>query len=423
MNVNKADEPSIRFPEFEEPWETKPIEQVLERRSTPVEVEPETKYTQIGLRSHGKGIFHKEPVTGKSLGSKRVFWIHPECLVMNIIFAWEQAVGKTTKLEDGLIASHRFPMYTPKEDEADIDFIVRFFLRPRGKHLLGLASPGGAGRNRTLGQKGFDKLKVVVPKLPEQRKIADFLTAVDGRIGQLIQKRALLEDYKKGVMQQLFTQAIRFKDDHGNDFPDWEETRYDAVYSFKNTNSYSRDLLTYADGEVRNIHYGDIHTKFKSNFVLRSERVPFIKPEVELKRISDDCYLRNGDLVIADASEDYNDVGKCIEVRELDGERTLAGLHTFIARPKKAAMAPGFGGYLMQCREVRLKIMTIAQGTKVLGISKTQLCKVLLPIPSPDEQTKIADLLSAIDRKIESVATQITETQTFKRGLLQQMFV
>lgn len=271
---------------------------------------------------------------------------------------------------------------------------------------------------------GFLEVYVLtLPTLPEQRKIADFLTAVDGRIGQLIQKKALLEDYKKGVMQQLFTQAIRFKDEDGNDFPDWEENRYDAVYSFKNTNSYSRDLLCYENGEIRNIHYGDIHTKFRSNFVLKNELVPFIKPEVELKRISDDCYLRIGDLVIADASEDYNDVGKCIEVRDLNGERTLAGLHTFIARPKKGAMAPGFGGYLMQSREVRLKIMTIAQGTKVLGISKTQLCKVLLPIPSHPEQTKIANFLSAIDRKIEIVATQITETQTFKRGLLQQMFV
>ena len=423
MSASKTTAPQIRFPEFNDPWETKPIEQILERRSTAVKVEPEKQYTQIGMRSHGKGIFHKKPVTGKSLGNKRVFWIHPDCLVMNIIFAWEQAVGKTTDEEEGLIASHRFPMYAPKSGGADIDFIVRFFLRPRGKHLLGLASPGGAGRNRTLGQKGFDMLKVVVPAFPEQRKIANFLTAVDGRIGQLVQKKALLVDYKKGVMQQLFTQAIRFKDDHGNDFPDWEEMRYDSVYSFKNTNSYSRDLLIYEAGEVRNIHYGDIHTKFKSNFVLQDELVPFIKPDVELKRISDDCYLREGDLVIADASEDYKDVGKCIEVRDLNGERTLAGLHTFIARPKKAAMASGFGGYLMQAREVRLKIMTIAQGTKVLGISKTQLCKVLLPIPSPDEQTKLVDFLSAIDRKIESVATQITDTQTFKRGLLQQMFV
>lgn len=282
---------------------------------------------------------------------------------------------------------------------------------------------GGSTFSR-INLKDIRLLPMVLPtEESEQRKIAGFLTAVDGRISQLIQKKALLEEYKKGVMQQLFTQAIRFKDEQGNDFPDWEEKRYDEVYSFKNTNSYSRNLLSYESGEVRNIHYGDIHTKFKSNFVLQNELVPFIKPEVELKRISDECYLREGDLVIADASEDYADIGKCIEVRDLDGERTLAGLHTFVARPKRGAMAPGFGGYLMQVREVRLKIMTIAQGTKVLGISKTQLCKVLLSIPSPNEQAKIANLLSAIDRKIEIVASQVTETQSFKRGLLQQMFV
>lgn len=296
-------------------------------------------------------------------------------------------------------------------------FIYHFLVQ------FGLERYDEASSVPTLNRNNVHRVKVAFPTLPEQRKIADFLTVVDRRIGQLIQKKALLEDYKNGVMQQLFTQAIRFKDDHGNDYPDWEEKRYDAVYTFKNTNSYSRDLLSYEDGEVRNIHYGDIHTKFKSNFVLKDELVPFIKPEVELKRISDDCYLRKGDLVIADASEDYNDIGKCIEIRDLDGEPTLAGLHTFIARPQKGEVAPGFGGYLMQCREVRLKVMTIAQGTKVLGISKTKLCNVLLPIPHPAEQTKIADFLSALDRKIESVATQITETQTFKRGLLQQMFV
>jgi type I restriction enzyme S subunit len=262
----------------------------------------------------------------------------------------------------------------------------------------------------------------LAPTLPEQRKIADFLTAVDGRIGQLSQKKALLEDYKKGVMQQLFTQALRFKDDHGNDFPDWEEKKYSEIYTFQNTNSYSRDLLTYEGGEVRNIHYGDIHTKFRSNFYLSQEVVPFIKPEVELKRIAKDCYCRVGDLVIADASEDYADVGKCIEIMEL-GEKTLAGLHTFIARPKKGAMSPGFGGYLMQSREVRLKIMTIAQGTKVLGLSKNMLCNIKLPIPHPEEQTKIANFLTALDRKIESMSQQITHTQAFKKGLLQQMFV
>jgi type I restriction enzyme S subunit len=422
MKTSKKMLPPLRFPEFSDSWQIRTIDQVLRRHSVAVEVEPETLYTQMGIRSHGKGIFHKEPVTGLSLGEKRVFWVQQDCLILNIIFAWEQAVAKTSERESGLIASHRFPMYQPKEREACIDFFVRFFLRPQGKHLLGLASPGGAGRNRTLGQKEFEKLKVIIPSLPEQQKIAAFLTAVDDRIGQLSQKKALLEEYKKGVMQQLFTQALRFKDDSGKDFPQWQQRRYDSIYSFKNTNCYSRELLTYEEGEVRNIHYGDIHTKFRSNFYLSQELVPFIKPEVNLKRIADECYCREGDLVIADASEDYADVGKCIEIRDLAGQRTLAGLHTFIARPKRGTMAPGFGAYLMQSREMRLKIMRIAQGTKVLAVSKPMLSKLTLPIPSLPEQTKIANFLTALDRKIESVATQITETQTFKKGLLQQMF-
>lgn len=407
MSASETIEPPIRFPEFKEPWETKPIERILERHSTAVDVEPETLYTQIGLRSHGKGVFHKKPVTGESLGNKRVFWIHPNCLVVNIVFAWEQAVGKTTEQEAGLIASHRFPMYTPKDKQADIDFIVRFFLRPRGKHLLGLASPGGAGRNRTLGQKEFDKLKIVVPSLPEQRKIADFLTAVDGRIGQLVQKKAWLTDYKKGVMQQLFTQAIRFKDDHGNDFPDWEEKKLKAVAKIY-------------DGTHTTPSYTETGVPFYSvEHLTRGcfQKTRFISEEVfekENKRVK----LERGDVLMTR----IGDIGTS---RHLDWDvRASFYVSLALIKLQRDHVSPQFAHHSISARyfqqELWQRTIHVAFPKKI-NLGEIGECQIKLP--TMDEQTKIADFLSAIDRKIESVATQITETQTFKRGLLQQMFV
>ena len=92
-------------------WKLLPISEITDRVTNRVEVEEDKEYQEIGIRSHGKGVFHKKKVTGKSLGNKRVFWIESDCFVVNIVFAWEQAVAKTTEQEVGRIASHRFPMY------------------------------------------------------------------------------------------------------------------------------------------------------------------------------------------------------------------------------------------------------------------------------------------------------------------------
>ncbi len=135
--------PVLRFPEFDGEWKEKKVKDVLKRVSLPVKVAESEYYREIGIRSHGKGVFHKEPVTGKSLGDKRVFWVQEDTFIVNIVFAWEQAVAKTTKDEVGFIASHRFPMYEPLDNQSYLDYMVYFFLTKRGKSLLELASPGG----------------------------------------------------------------------------------------------------------------------------------------------------------------------------------------------------------------------------------------------------------------------------------------
>ncbi|MCX6269908.1 MAG: restriction endonuclease subunit S [Bacteroidetes bacterium] len=286
-----------------------------------------------------------------------------------------------------------------------------------------ITSKSGGSTRYNVGQETLSSISLLFPTIPEQQKIATFLTAVDDKLTQLKKKKTMLEQYKKGVMQKIFSQDIRFKNDDGKNFPDWEKKKLGDVYSFRSTNSYSRDNLNYDNGEVKNIHYGDIHTKFQSLFDIRKEDVPFINQEISLGKFSSESYCRPGDLIIADASEDYADIGKCIEIKDVDDQKVIAGLHTLHARPEFNEISIGFGCYLMKSRDVRLQIMTIAQGTKVLSISAGRLSDISISVPCVQEQTKIANFLSAIDDKINHTTTRIEKNQQWKKGLLQQMFV
>ena len=212
-------------------------------------------------------------------------------------------------------------------------------------------------------------------------------------------------------------------DEKGKEYGAWETTYFGEIFTFYSTNSFSRALLNYEEGSVKNIHYGDIHTTFKTNFNLSKETVPYINPDIDISKIPEENYCKEGDLVIADASEDYKDVGKAIEIVNLDGGRLLAGLHTYIARDNANKTAIGFKAYAMQTSNVRRQIMRLATGISVLSISKGNLAKLKLDIPGISEQKKVTAFLTAIDSQITQVTTQLTLTQTFKKGLLQQMFV
>ncbi len=202
----------------------------------------------------------------------------------------------------------------------------------------------------------------------------------------------------------------------------WNEEKMGDIYSFKVTNSFSRDNLNYEEGTVKNIHYGDIHTKFQTLFDITKENVPFINSEISINRISEDNYCKESDLILADASEDLNDVGKSIEVFNLNNEKLLAGLHTILARPNLEKFDIGFGGYLFKSNKVRTKIQKEAQGSKVLSISATRLTNISLDFPSKDEQKKIVECFSSIDEKIQSLKKKHSLLEQYKKGVMQKLF-
>jgi type I restriction enzyme S subunit len=158
-------------------------------------------------------------------------------------------------------------------------------------------------------------------------------------------------------------------------------------------------------------------------FYLNREFVPFINDDIDIRSIPEDRYCRAGDLVIADASEDYADIGKTVEIMDLEGAKVLAGLHTLLARRLGNDLVPGFGAVVMGSEAVRMQMKLLAQGTKVLGISPGRIEKIKLPIPPKAEQEAIVAFVRAMDAKVASLTKMIDATRALRRGLSQELFV
>jgi len=203
---------------------------------------------------------------------------------------------------------------------------------------------------------------------------------------------------------------------------EWETKRLGDIMDFKVTNSFSRENLNYKVGTVKNIHYGDIHTKFQTLFDLEKEIVPYINEEISLTRILEDFYCQEGDMIFADASEDLNDVGKSIEIVNLNNEKLLSGLHTLLARPHQSYFYKGFNGYLFKSKDVRNQIKKEAQGSKVLSINVGRISNLKLSFPTIEEQLKISSLLSLIDERISKSMKIISHLKTSIRSYRKKLF-
>lgn len=197
-----------RIKGFNGDWKTVSLSECLIH--TPREVpKPKTTFFALGIRSHGKGMFHKNDFDPEDLAMDALYEVKENDLVVNITFAWEQAIAIAGKYDDGGLVSHRFPTYTFKSQTADVDFFRYFILQRRFKYLLDLISPGGAGRNRVMSKKDFLKLDLKIPDVQEQKAIGSVLNAATAELKIYEQKLAALQQQKRGLMQKLLTGDLR----------------------------------------------------------------------------------------------------------------------------------------------------------------------------------------------------------------------
>lgn len=401
---------------FPHDWQEYTIGDCLRRVERPVEVDPNALYTQIGIRSHGKGLFYKEPVTGESLGNKAVYWIEPDCFVLNIVFAWEQAIGKTTQAEVGMIGSHRFPMYKPVDNLVDIDYLIFYLLTKRGTDILEAASPGGAGRNRTLGQERFLKSKIILPPIEEQRKIAAILATQDKVIELQTRKIEELKRFKQGCLEKMFPRKgqkvpeKRFPGFTG----DWEQRKFKDSFDLLSNNTLSRAELDNEQGAAQNVHYGDILVRFGEVIDLQVDALPYITDEAN---VSKSTLLQNGDIIIADTAEDTT-VGKCVEITGISDTGVVAGLHTIPCRPRNQ-YAQGYLGYFMNSPVFHNQLLPLMQGTKVTSVSKSALQDTVLYSPTDNkEQALISDYFIKLDHLITLHQRKLDEMKKLQKALM-----
>jgi len=229
-----------------------------------------------------------------------------------------------------------------------------------------------------------------IPTKPEQQKIAAFLAAVDSKIEQLSKKQELLGEYKKGSMQQIFSQAIRFKADDGSEFPDWEEKKLGGVGRIRKGSQLNKSELT-DTGDYPAINGGINPSGYTDKWNTG-------KNTITISEGGNSCGYINF------ITSKFWSGGHCYSIEELKGDV----LNRFLFQYLK------FNEYL---------IMRLRVGSGLPNIQKGEINNFKVNLPSLEEQTKIANFLSLIDTKIEQVGKQLRESKQFKKALLQQMFV
>lgn len=253
------------------------------------------------------------------------------------------------------------------------------------------------------------------PPLLEQEAIAEALSDADALIESLEQLIAKKRQIKQGTMQALVTGKQRLPGFDDN----WPRKALSELFDFSGGYSASRDQLS-ADGHYY-LHYGDIHTSSKSFVDVAAESQELPRLDISINKVNANSLLKDGDVVFVDASEDDEGTSKHVVIINKDNAPLISGLHTIVAKSKTDELGHAFRRYCFQTPDTKQQFRFFAVGTKVSGVSKSNIGKIQLSFPPVAEQRAIATILSDMDTELAGLETRLAKTRQLKQGMMQEL--
>ena len=329
----------------------------------------------------------------------------------DIVLTLTGTVGKTDygynveiDKDDKFLLNQRLVRLRAKQDLSDSKFIQYRISTDKFFYHFFNSSKGGTGNQSNVSIEDLKLLELNFPSKEEQTKIASFLSNVDEKISQLTQKHQLLSQYKQGMMQKLFSQQLRFKADDGSEFGEWENTVLGDIADIVGGGTPSTNNEEYWSGDVVWLTPSEINQKFIGESKRTISELGVQKSSAKKLPIGTILFTSRatiGEVAIAIAEVTTNQGFQSFISNEITFNEFL---YYWIVNNKKS-------------------FIERASGSTFLEISKSKIQPMEISLPCLEEQTKIANFLSAIDQKIEVVAQQIEQAKIWKKGLLQQMFM
>lgn len=305
------------------------------------------------------------------------------------------------------------------EDDSLRRYIYQYFLLPSFSKYMADNCEGGT--YPTIKDETIYNHKIELPF----KEVIDFNSKLLKNFDDFILSKkneiSILENYKSTMLYKMFPKEgesvpeIRFKGFSG----DWKKEVFGKLFVKLNNNSMSRDLLNYNSGDYKNIHYGDILIRYGFSIDVKNKIVPFVNEDVKVNEKKEDI-LKTGDVVFADTAEDTT-AGKMVEIDNDEGNKVLAGLHTYPCRPL-IKFEKGYLGVALNTYHFHNQLVPYMQGTKVTGFNYDYLCRIYVRYPNLDEQKEITNFFINLDTMIENQEKEIKTLEHFKATVLSKMF-